>query len=55
MQVPVNAIEYIDGEIVYDLSCTEANDDWIRAARLLKAGKMKEFDKMNNTPMYKEV
>jgi hypothetical protein len=48
----VKAIEIRNRKKVYNLASTAANDDWIRAARLLKAGKMAEFKKMDETPMF---
>ncbi len=35
-----------------NLSADYANDNWLYALRLLKAGKKKELRKMENTPMY---
>ena len=43
-----------NGDVNFNLA-TEAADDWIRAARLLKAGKLKEFEKMDNSPTHIEV
>ena len=40
------------GEIVFNLSADAGNADWIRAARLKKAGKLEELKKLFNTPMY---
>lgn len=40
-----------DGNLVFNLSDTQANDDWIRAARLKKQGKLEELKKMEETPM----
>lgn len=48
----VKAIEIINGVTVFNLAASEANDDWIRAARLLKEGKIKEFEEMDAKPMY---
>jgi hypothetical protein len=48
----VKAIEIKNGETVFNLASTEANDDWIRAARLLKEGKISEFEKNDAKPMY---
>ena len=55
MKIPINAIEYTEERPVFDLSCTAANDDWIRAARLLKAGKLEELEAMDNIKMHKEI
>ena len=41
-----------DGEITFNLSARASNADWIRAARLLKAGKLDEYKRLENTPMY---
>ena len=41
------------GEIIYNLDSDAGNADWIRTARLLKAGKIEEAKKLFNTPMYK--
>jgi hypothetical protein len=48
----VKTIEVKDGETTFNLASTEANDDWIRAARMLKEGKLTELERMNKTPMY---
>ena len=41
------------GEIVsINLAADAGNADWIRTARLLKAGKTEEAKKLFNTPMY---
>jgi hypothetical protein len=40
------------GEIIINLASTAANDDWIRAARLLKTGRKKELGKMHKQQMY---
>jgi len=48
----VKVIEIINGETVFNLASSEAGDDWIRAGRLLQEGKIAEFEKMDNTPMY---
>ncbi len=48
----VKSVEYDEeGNPVFNLSDTQANDDWIRAARLQKKGKLKELRKMEETPM----
>ena len=51
----VKAIERnAKGEISsINLSADAANADWIRAARLKKAGKLEELKKLFDTPMYK--
>ena len=41
-----------NGEIIYNLASDAGNADWIRTARLLKAGKTEEAKKLFNTPMY---
>ena len=49
----VKAIERnAKGEIVFNLSADAGNADWIRAARLKKAGKLDELKKLHDTPMY---
>lgn len=40
------------GEIIYNLDSDAGNADWIRAARLKKAGKLEELKKLHDTPMY---
>ena len=55
MEIPVNAIEEKDGEPVYNLSNSAANDDWIRAARLLRQGKTEELEEMQNTQMIRNT
>ncbi len=40
------------GEITINLSADAANADWIRAARLLKKGKIDEFKELENTRMF---
>ena len=35
-------------------SNTHASNDWIRAVRLLKAGKLEEFKKMDDTSMWRK-
>ena len=42
----VKAIEVIDGEVVYNLDSSEANSDWIRAARLQKSKKAKDKNEL---------
>jgi hypothetical protein len=48
----VKAIEIKNGEPVFNLAASEANDDWIRTARLLKEGNIQEFEEMDAKPMY---
>ena len=49
----VKTIEKNDkGDIIINLASTAANDDWIRAARLIKQGKTKELDEMQKQQMY---
>ena len=48
----VKAIEIINGETVFNLASTAANDDWIRAGRLFKEGKLDELKTMDETSMY---
>ena len=44
------------GEIIgLDFAADAANADWIRAARLLKEGKLEELEKLKNTPMYEVI
>ncbi len=53
---PIKKIERgKDGEIIINPGSTAANDDWIRAARLSKEGKIKEFEEMDNTQMYVDI
>lgn len=48
----VEAIEYDEnGNPTFNLGASAANDDWIRAARLQKQGKLEELKKMEETPM----
>ena len=46
------AIEIVNGESVFNLASSLSNDDWLRAARLLRDGKTEEFKKMDSEPMY---
>lgn len=55
MMIPVNMVEIINGGIIIDLATDAANDDWIRAARLLREGKKEELEKLENQQMYKEI
>jgi hypothetical protein len=48
----VRSIKIKNGELVFNLASTAANDDWIRSARLLKEGKTEELQKLNDEPMY---
>lgn len=49
------------GVLVINAATTEANSDWLRAARLKRAADQgneearKELERMNNTPMMQEV
>ena len=48
----VEAIEYDeDGNPIFNLGASAANDDWIRAARLKRDGKHKELKELEETPM----
>lgn len=48
----VETIEYDEeGNLVFNLGASAANDDWIRAARLKKEGKLEELKKLEETPM----
>jgi hypothetical protein len=50
---PVKEIEVNEnGDVTFNLSARASNADWIRAARLLKAGKLDEFEKLDETQMY---
>ena len=51
-KMKIKPIEIINGETCYNLAASAANDDWLRAARLLKEGKMEELQKLNEEPMY---
>jgi len=55
MIVPVNVIEVINGEPVINLASDAANDDWLRASRLLEAGKLEELKELESQQMYKEI
>ena len=35
----------------FNVASTATNDDWLRAARLLRAGKTKQLAKLDNTQM----
>ncbi|MFC2111194.1 hypothetical protein ACFLQ5_01945 [Bacteroidota bacterium] len=50
----VPLFEEKDGETIINLCSTAASDDWIRAARLKKAGKLDELKKMEDTPMWRD-
>jgi len=41
-----------NGEQVFNLASTSANNDWIRSARLLKRGMVKEVQKLDSEPTY---
>ena len=42
-----------DGNVIgFNLAASAANDDWLRAARLLKEGKTEEFRKLDSEPMF---
>ena len=45
-------IKHKDGSIEFNLAADAGNADWIRAARLKKAGKLEELQKLHDTPMY---
>ena len=53
----VEAIEYDEeGNPIFNLGASAANDDWIRAARLKREGKHKELKELEETPMvYVEI
>ena len=56
MRVIVNAIELNDeGELKINLASTEANDNWLQSARLLKEGKKEEVKKLDKKPMYYDI
>ena len=41
------------GEIIgFNISADAANDDWIRAGRLKKEGKLEELEELENTEMF---
>ena len=48
----VKPIKKSRGTVILNLASDAANADWIRAARLLKAGKLDELKKLLNTPIY---
>jgi hypothetical protein len=41
-----------DGAVVMHLDTGEANADWMRANRLLEAGKTKELEELDAKPMH---
>lgn len=41
-----------DGNTIFNLASTEANDDWIRAARLKKQGRLDELEGIKKNAMY---
>ena len=43
------------GEINYNLDSDAGNADWLRARRLLKAGKTDKVKKLFDTPMYESL
>lgn len=48
----VEAIEYDEeGNPIFNLGASAANDDWIRAARLKREGKLEELKELEETPM----
>jgi hypothetical protein len=51
-KMKINPIEIINGVTCYNLAASATNDDWLRAARLLKEGKMEELQNLNDEPMY---
>ncbi len=56
MLVPINAIEVKEnGDVVINLGADAANDDWIRANRLRREGKLEELKELFNAPMVKET
>jgi len=54
-EIPVNTIEEKDGQPVYNLSSTYANDNWMAAARLQQEGKTDELADMQKTRMVKNT
>jgi len=54
MKVPVNAIEVKNGEFSFNLACDGANVDPIRAARLIKQGKLDEIKELESHGTYTE-
>lgn len=48
----VKAIETRNGETVYNLACSASNDDSIRAARMVKAGKKAALKELDEAPVY---
>jgi len=52
----VEAIEYDEeSNPIFNLGASAANDDWIRAARLKREGKLEELKKKEESPMYRIV
>lgn len=44
------------GEVIgFNISADAANDDWIRAARLRKEGKLEKLEELENTEMYQII
>lgn len=52
--IPVEPISIEDGELVFKLCGTLANDDWIRAARYKKTNKRK-YEQMENEQLVELV
>ena len=48
----VKAITIKNGEKVYNLASTAADDDWIGSARLLKEGKIERLQRLKDEPMF---
>ena len=49
----INTIETTpNGNVRIHLASTASNDDWMRAARLLRQKKRKEFEELDNTKMF---
>lgn len=42
IEVPINSIEYKDGELQIHLGASPTNDDWIRARRLKRGTKVQK-------------
>ena len=57
MKVLVNEIEVEEatGEVTINPGATEAGDDWIRAARLLKEGKTEELEEMGQRRTHYDI
>ena len=50
--MPVKAIDEINGQLVIHNAPDAANDDWLRAARLKKEGKLDELAALEDQPLY---